>query len=77
MGPGLPLACIMPITHKVRNLCFFIDYYSVGCIVLYMTGMELLSGFELFLNFVCAGLLSFGIVGVVALIQDLITKIID
>jgi len=39
--------------------------------------MELLSGFELFFNFFCAGFLSFGIVGLVALMQDLITKIID
>ena len=42
-----------------------------------MTNMDLFSGFELFFNFFLAGFLSLGIFGLVALIQDLIMKMID
>ena len=39
--------------------------------------MTLLTGFELIFSFLCAGFLSLGIVGLAALIQEIIMKMID
>jgi hypothetical protein len=39
--------------------------------------MDLLTGFELIFGFFCACFLSFGIVGLVAVMQEIIMKIID